>query len=117
VFVVAATNLPGKIDPAVRRPGRLDKKVYVGPPDTEARIELFRMYMEGRPQQPIDTMACADMTENYTCAEIKHLVEEAARAALAGRREIELADVIQAVAGNKPQHSPDDIDKYRRALD
>jgi transitional endoplasmic reticulum ATPase len=117
VFVVAATNLPENIDPAVRRPGRLDKKVYVGPPDIEARKELFRIYLEGRPQQGIDLMACAGMTECYTCAEVKFLVEEAARAALQDRRDIELADIMQAVAANKPQHSDKDIERYRLALD
>lgn len=117
VFVVAATNLPENIDPAVRRPGRLDKKVYVGPPDIEARKELFRLYLEGRPQQEIDLMACAGMTESYTCAEVKLLVEEAARAALQDRRDIELADIMQAIAANKPQHSDKDIERYRLALD
>jgi SpoVK/Ycf46/Vps4 family AAA+-type ATPase len=75
------------------------------------------MYLEGRPQQRIDLLACAEMTENYTCAEVKNLVEEAARSALGGRRDMELADVMQAVASNKAQHTPDDIEKYRRALD
>ncbi len=117
VFVVAASNLPQKIDSAVRRPGRLDKKVFVGPPDIEARKELFRMYLEGRPQQRIDLLACAEMTENYTCAEVKNLVEEAARTALGGRRDMELADILQAIASNKQQHGPDDIEKYRSALD
>lgn len=117
VFVVAATNLPAKIDPAVRRPGRLDKKVYVGPPDFEARTELFRLYLSERPTAGVDYLACAEVTENYTCAEIKLIVEEAARAALDGRRDIELADVLQAVASNRPQHSAEDLRRFEHALD
>jgi SpoVK/Ycf46/Vps4 family AAA+-type ATPase len=55
--VVGATNLSKKIDPAVLRPGRLDKKVFVGPPDLEGRIELVKLYMEDRPQGIIEWLS------------------------------------------------------------
>jgi transitional endoplasmic reticulum ATPase len=50
IFIVAATNQPGKIDAAVRRTGRLDKLIYVGPPDEEARREMLALHPEGRPR-------------------------------------------------------------------
>ena len=57
LFVVAATNLVEKIDPAVLRPGRMDKHIYVGPPDLEARVELFRLYLAGR--SPASTLSAS----------------------------------------------------------
>ena len=113
VLVVGATNLPNKVDEAARRPGRLDKKIYVGPPDLEARVELFRLYLDGKPQQNIDPLACAEMTANYTCAEIELAVKEAARIAVTGPRAIELLDIMQALLVVPPQHDEDDFERYR----
>ncbi|GEM_PF-494506 len=117
ILVVGATNLPNKVDEAARRPGRLDKKIYVGPPDLEARVELFRLYLDDRPQLRIDLLACAQMTENYTCAEIELVVKEAARIAVTVPRFIELADIMQAILTVKPQHDQDDFERYRRMAD
>lgn len=113
VLVVGATNLPNKVDEAARRPGRLDKKVYVGPPDLEARVELFRLYLDGKPQLRVDLLACAEMTRNYTCAEIELVVKEAARIAVTVPRVIELADIMQALMVVKAQHDEDDFERYR----
>jgi len=113
VLVVGATNLPNKVDEAARRPGRLDKKIYVGPPDLEARVELFRLYLDGKPQQNVDLLACAEMTGNYTCAEIELVVKEAARIAVTGPRPIELLDIMQALLVVPPQHDDDDFERYR----
>jgi transitional endoplasmic reticulum ATPase len=101
VLIVGATNLPERIDKAVLRPGRLDKQLFVGPPDYEARVELLKMYMADRPQQAIDWHNCAIELENYTCAEIEFLVDEAARRALDESRLICTGDVLNA-AGNNP---------------
>ena len=114
VLVVGATNLPTRIDEAALRPGRLDKKVYVGPPDLEARVELFRLYLANRPQKEIDLLACAQMTENYTCAEIALVVADAARAALESRTEIDLAHIMQATLAVPAQHTAEDIERYRQ---
>ncbi len=54
LLVIGATNLPNRIDPAARRPGRLDKKFFVGPPDYEARVELLRLGIKGRPKETLD---------------------------------------------------------------
>jgi transitional endoplasmic reticulum ATPase len=86
VFVVGATNLPTRIDAAVLRPGRMDKKVFVGPPDLEARVELLKLYMQDRPQAEIDWLHVGEKCSLYTSAEIEHVVNEAARAALSDRR-------------------------------
>jgi transitional endoplasmic reticulum ATPase len=113
VLVIGATNLPERIDPAVMRPGRLDKKFFVGPPDYEARIELLRLFMSNRPQETIDWHRCASELENYTCAEIEFIINEAARSALAATRAIINGDILQAAGNNPPAHSADQIEKMR----
>jgi transitional endoplasmic reticulum ATPase len=113
ILVIGATNLPNQIDPAVLRPGRLDKKFFVGPPDFEARIELLRLCMANRPQEAINWHDCAGELENYTCAEIEFVVNEAARAALPQNRPITYGDLLHAMGNNPPAHSASDIEKLR----
>ena len=113
ILIIGATNLPDRIDPAVMRPGRLDKKFFVGPPDYEARVELLRLYMANRPQAEIDWNSCAVELENYTCAEIEFLVNEAARIALAQSRLIVNGDILNAAGNNAPAHTAADIAKMR----
>jgi tetratricopeptide (TPR) repeat protein len=113
ILVIGATNLPERIDPAVLRPGRLDKKFFVGPPDYEARVELLRLCMANRPQEAMDWEDCAAELENYTCAEIEFVVNEAARSALAQTRPIINGDICHAAGNNPPAHSASDIEKMR----
>ena len=113
ILVIGATNLPERIDSAVLRPGRLDKKFFVGPPDYEARVELLRLCMANRPQEEIDWHDCAGQLENYTCAEIEFVVNEAARAALAQNRVIINGDILHAMGNNAPTYSASDIEKMR----
>jgi transitional endoplasmic reticulum ATPase len=113
ILVIGATNLPERIDSAVLRPGRLDKKFFVGPPDYEARVELLRLCMANRPQEEIDWHDCAGQLENYTCAEIEFVVNEAARAALAQNRVIINGDILHAMGNNAPTYSASDIEKIR----
>jgi SpoVK/Ycf46/Vps4 family AAA+-type ATPase len=113
VLVIGATNLPERVDPAVMRPGRLDKKFFVGPPDFEARIELLRLYMLNRPQEAIDWHRCAEELENYTCAEVEFIVNEAARTALARGRSIVNGDILNAAGNNPPRFSAAEIEKMR----
>ena len=83
IFVIAATNEPEKIDAAVRRTGRFDKLVYVGPPDLEARREMLAFHLAGRPQaEKLDIDEVAMALEGYSASDIKFLVDEAARSAL-----------------------------------
>ena len=102
VLVVGATNRLGSIDAAVSRPGRMDKKVFVGLPDVEARAELFRICLEGRPVTPFDMVDLARASERYTCAEITHLCDEAARIALENKREITQIDLQRAMKNSRP---------------
>ena len=103
IAVVGATNFLRKVDPAARRPGRLDKHVFIGPPDVEARQEAVRIFMQGRPQVEIDWYSVAELTEGCSFAELNLIVDEAARSALPERRPITTEDILSALEENPPQ--------------
>lgn len=111
LLVVGATNRLGSIDTAVIRPGRMDKKVFIGLPDIEARAELFRLCLEDRPVAPIEIIDLARVAEGYTCAEIVQLCDEAARIALQTKRDITQIDLQRALKNLRPgNHSNDPRD-------
>ncbi len=105
ILVVGATNRKENIDPAVLRPGRLDKKFFVGLPDDEARMEQVRMCMGNRPQEKIGWKTCATKLKGYTCAEIAHVVTEAARDALQQDRPISTEHILHSARNNPPTHA------------
>lgn len=83
ILVVGATNYIERLDPAAIRPGRFDKKIYVSPPDYDARKALFKMGLSNRPfDKNIDFEHLAKITDGFTCADIiEDVIESAARAA------------------------------------
>ncbi|XP_017465907.1 PREDICTED: spermatogenesis-associated protein 5 [Rhagoletis zephyria] len=79
VTIVAATNRPDMIDKALLRPGRFDRIVYVGLPDTEARQEIFRIKLVPMPlAADVDLQKLVQRTEGYSGAEIQAVCQEAA---------------------------------------
>jgi transitional endoplasmic reticulum ATPase len=87
VIVVGSTNKPDLIDPAIMRPGRLDKIIYVPPPDFNERMEIVHVHLVGRPvAKDIDLAEIAKKTERYSGADLANLVREAATIAV--RREM-----------------------------
>jgi transitional endoplasmic reticulum ATPase len=87
VIVVASTNKPDLIDPAMMRPGRLDKIIYVPPPDFNERMEIVHVHLVGRPvAKDIDLSEIAKKTERFSGADLANLVREAATIAV--RREM-----------------------------
>jgi AAA+ superfamily predicted ATPase len=89
VFIIAATNQPDMIDPAVRRTGRLDKLIYVGPPDAEARKDMLLLHLWNRPlNDEFDAEQIANQLQGYSASDLKFLVDEAARDALQKRTPI-----------------------------
>lgn len=79
IYVLATTNRPSLLDPAIMRKGRIDRTVYVSLPDNDARAELFRLEIEKRPYVDIDYELLAQATDNYTGSDISFIVEESAR--------------------------------------
>ena len=82
ITVVAATNRPDRLDPALLRPGRLDRLVEVPVPDEAARREIFRVHTRDRPVEGIDYDRLATRTEGYTGSDIEAVVREASLLAL-----------------------------------
>ena len=78
VVVIAATNRPDIIDPALLRPGRFDRLVLIPPPDLEARKEILRIHTKGKPiQKDVDLDKLATKMENFTGADIAAVCNEA----------------------------------------
>jgi transitional endoplasmic reticulum ATPase len=95
VVVLGATNRPDLIDPALLRPGRLEKLVFVAPPDADARREILRTAGKSIPlAEDVDLDALADDLEGYSAADCVALLREAALTAM--RRSIDAADVTAA---------------------
>ncbi|TFH43504.1 MAG: AAA family ATPase, partial [ANME-2 cluster archaeon] len=83
VLVIAATNRPDMIEPALLRPGRLDRLVYVTPPDAEARKAIFRIHLNKKPiNKNVDLNELSMMTEGYVGADIEAICREASILAL-----------------------------------
>ncbi len=83
VTVVAATNRPDLVDPALLRPGRFDRLVYIPPPDPEARRQIFAIHTKGKPLAPdVDLDGLTKRTEDFTGAEIAAVCNEAAMLAI-----------------------------------
>jgi len=83
VVVLAATNRPDLIDPALLRPGRFDKLIYVPPPDYAARLEILRIHTRSIPLgRDVDLAELAKATEGYSGADLEALVREAVMLAL-----------------------------------
>lgn len=83
VVVIAATNRPDMIDPALLRPGRFDKSIYVGPPDKASRKAIFGIHTRGKPlADDVDLDALAEQTEGCTGADIGAICNEAVMTAV-----------------------------------
>ncbi len=112
VFVLAATNHPWDVDPALRRPGRLDRTLLVLPPDREAREAILRTHLRDRPVERIDTRRLAKATEGFSGADLAHLCESASENALmesvgSGQvRMIGMSDFDQALSEIRPSIGP-----------
>lgn len=121
VVVVGATNRPELIDPALTRPGRLEKLVFVEPPDADARRQILRVSGKSVPlHDDVDLDALATDLEGYSAADCVALLREAALTAM--RRSIDAADVtvadIAAARENvRPSLDPAQVDALRSFAD
>ena len=120
VLVLAATNRPEAIDPALTRPGRLDVHLYVPPPDEQGRHEVLKVHTRKMPlDESVDLAEVARSIRavGLTGAEIEGLCREAAMVAL--REDVEGAHKVsgrhfrEALESVKPATSPQDLERYR----
>lgn len=115
IFIIGATNYPNMIDPAILRAGRLDKKYYIGVPDIEARMALFRLYLNKRPYDfGLDYHQLADMTQGYVSADIQLIVNDASRNALRRHSKITMELLKVAITNTAPSLSNNELRKYER---
>ena len=112
IFVVATSNRPDMIDPAVLRTGRIDRQIFVPMPDTEARQELFKMYLEGRPCQKVDLEALADKTNGYIASDIAYICNEAAIIAALNDQLISQESIEMILDSIRPSICPEAIKMY-----
>ena len=117
VVVLGATNRPDLIDPALLRPGRLEKLVFVEPPDTEARREILRTAGKSVPlADDVDLDALAGQLDGYSAADCVALLRESALTAM--RRSIDAAavtadDVAKARETVRPSLDPVQVESLR----
>ena len=99
VIVLAATNRQDILDPALLRPGRFDRQVYVGRPDMKGREEILRVHTRNKPlAEDVDLKEIARETTGFTGADLENLMNEAdLRAARLGQPFITLADIQESV--------------------
>jgi transitional endoplasmic reticulum ATPase len=95
VIVIAATNIPNTLDPALRRPGRFDREIAIGVPDREGRLEVIEIHTRGMPlADDVDLDRLASITHGFAGADLEALAREAAMSAL--RRIMPKIDFAQA---------------------
>ena len=99
VILMAATNRPDILDPALLRPGRFDRQVVIDRPDLEGRRGILRVHVRGKPLDPkVEIDVVARRTPGFTGADLANVLNEAALlAARAGKRTIEMAEFEEAV--------------------
>lgn len=114
IFVIAATNRPEKIDPAILRTGRLDKVIFIPPPDEHARRELFAMHLQGRPLADIDINRLATQTSGYVASDLSFIVNEAARSALLEHETIQQRHFDAVISRTQPSISPTQLAEASR---
>lgn len=113
IFIIGATNRPNSIDPAILRAGRLDKVIYLPPPDLEARELMFKLYLEKRPREVgLNYSELAIATENYVSSDIKFLCDEASRKALKMKSRISKEILLDTINNNKPSIKLDELQSY-----
>src|SRR4030066_1564472 len=79
VIVIGATNRPGALDPALRRPGRFDREIEIGVPDKQGRHEVLQIHTRGMPlAEDVDIKKLSEMTHGYTGADLSSLGRETA---------------------------------------
>jgi len=116
VIVIAATNRPDILDPALLRPGRFDKVIFVPPPDEDARYEIFKIHTRNMPlADDVDLRRLAKMTEYYSGADIEAVVIEAGLNAARENMNVDkvyMKHFLKALEKVKPSLSPEIIKSY-----
>jgi transitional endoplasmic reticulum ATPase len=118
VVVIGATNRPDLLDPALLRPGRFDRIIYVPPPDLKARYEILKIHTRKIPlAEDVDLVELSRKTEGYSGADLEALVREAVMLALREDikpRPIEFKYFIKAMEYVKPSLTRERLESYEK---
>ncbi len=116
VVVIAATNRPDMIDPALLRPGRFDRIIVVPPPDKKSRLEIFKVHTRNMPlAKDVDLEKLAEMTEGYSGADIEAICREAALLALRenlNAKQVEMRHFLAVLEKIKPSLKKEEVEAY-----
>lgn len=113
VFIIASSNRPDLIDPAILRKGRIDHIIYIPVPDQEARKGMFELYLQDRPTEgQFDYEHLAELTENYVASDIAYITNDAATRAFEDDKPITQELLEQVIKENNPSISVSDIRRY-----
>ncbi|MEM0496829.1 MAG: AAA family ATPase, partial [Acidilobaceae archaeon] len=118
VVVIGASNRAELLDPALLRPGRFDRIIYVPPPDRNARKEIFRVHLRRVPvASDVDIDKLAELTEGYTGADIEAIVREAVMLKLRDKLEpgpVEMKYFLKALEKVRPSLTSEDVERFER---
>ncbi|NLV18655.1 MAG: ATP-binding protein [Bacteroidetes bacterium] len=113
LVIIGATNYLNSIDDAILRAGRFDKKIFIGPPDLSARAEGFRMHLNDFPQKNIRYDFIAEMSQNFTFADIELVCDDIKRSAIEQSMLILNTDYVgRFVSKYKPSLNKTELSKY-----
>jgi transitional endoplasmic reticulum ATPase len=120
VVIIAATNRPDIVDPAILRPGRFDKLIYVPEPDNESRLAIFKIYVKNMPlAKDVDLKQLVTLTNKYSGADIEALCREAGLNALRKSikaKEVNAGDFRKAIEKIGPSIMPNMEAWYRNFM-
>ena len=99
IIVIAATNRSDVLDPALLRPGRFDRQIYVNPPDVKGREMILKIHARNKPiDDSVDMKTVARLTSGFTGADIENLLNEAAiLVARSNRKKITMTDITESI--------------------
>jgi transitional endoplasmic reticulum ATPase len=119
IVVIAATNRPDIVDPAVVRPGRFDRLIYVPEPNEKSKAHIFKIYTKNMPlAKDVDLNHMAALAKNYSGADIEALCREAAMYALrkdVNAKEVTLEDFHEGMKRIGPSVTPD-MEKWYKSF-
>ncbi|MFZ0965763.1 MAG: CDC48 family AAA ATPase, partial [Candidatus Bathyarchaeia archaeon] len=119
IVVIAATNRPDIVDPAVLRPGRFDRLIYVPEPDEKSRLQIFKIYTKNMPlAKDVGLSQLVAIAKNYSGADIEALCREAGMHALrkdVNAKEVTMINFQEAIKSVGPSITPD-MEKWYKSF-